>query len=72
MLGFEALSALPLSALPMPAVVLVSVDGGSGAAIQWAMPLWPDRRRREEDEIVVLGRHVSGKGWFGSEVNNGR
>jgi len=55
MLGFEALSALPLSALPMPAEMVVvtvtpAVSGG------WAIPVNQNAwwRKRQDEEWVIL------------------
>jgi len=56
-LGFEALSVLPLSALP--AVVAADVDDGSGGAALW-MPE-PLYRRMPDEEIIFLRRKISSR-----------
>jgi hypothetical protein len=55
MLGFEALSALPLSALPMPAEVVVDtpvmLSGGGWVQSVTINVQW---RRRQDEEWVIL------------------
>jgi len=55
MLGFEALSALPLSALPMPAAAVVDtpvmLSGGGWVQSVTINVQW---RRRQDEEWVIL------------------
>ena len=55
MLGFEALSALPLSTLPMPTEVVVATPatlfGGGWVQTLTINALW---RKRQDEEWVIL------------------